>query len=100
MTANRVYAQPVHAPVAEGSDDELMRELAHGQQEALGPLYSRYAALVFHMAHQSLDRPAAEEIVQEVFLTIWRGAASAEWTIWPCSFCQACSSGPGSRSAN
>src|SRR6266550_4018804 len=76
MTANRVYAQPVHAQVAERSDDELMRELAHGQQEALGPLYSRYAALVFHMAHQSLDRPAAEEIVQEVFLTIWRGAAS------------------------
>src|SRR5258708_4044588 len=76
MTANRVYAQPVHAPVTERSDDELMRDLAHGQQEALGPLYSRYAALVFHMAHQSLDRPAAEEIVQEVFLTIWRGAAS------------------------
>jgi RNA polymerase sigma-70 factor (ECF subfamily) len=76
MTANRVYAQPVHAPATERSDDELMRDLAHGQQEALGPLYSRYAALVFHMAHQSLDRPAAEEIVQEVFLTIWRGAAS------------------------
>jgi RNA polymerase sigma-70 factor (ECF subfamily) len=76
MTANRVYAQPVHAPVTERTDDELMRDLAHGQQEALGPLYSRYAALVFNMAHQSLDRPAAEEIVQEVFLTIWRGAAS------------------------
>src|SRR6266852_5388241 len=76
MTANRVYAQPVHAPVAERTDDELMRELAHGQQEALGPLYSRYAALVFHLANQSLDRPTAEEIVQEVFLTIWRGAGS------------------------
>ncbi len=76
MTANRVYAQPVPAPVTERTDDELMRDLAHGQQEALGPLYSRYASLVFHLAHQSLDRPAAEEIVQEVFLTIWRGAAS------------------------
>jgi len=76
MTANRVYAQPVPASVAERSDDELMRDLAHGQQEALGPLYGRYAALVFNMANQSLDRPAAEEIVQDVFLTIWRGAAS------------------------
>src|SRR5229473_2250831 len=76
MTANRVYAQPVPAPVAERTDDELMRDLAHGQEEALGPLYSRYASLVFRLAKQSLDRPAAEEIVQEVFLTIWRGAAS------------------------
>ena len=72
----RVYAQPVAAPVTERTDEELMRDLAHGQQEALGPLYSRYAALVFHLADQSLDRPAAEEIVQEVFLTIWRGAGS------------------------
>jgi len=76
MIANRVYAQSVPAPVTERADDELMRDLAHGQQEALGPLYSRYASLVFNMANQSLDRPAAEEIVQEVFLTIWRGADS------------------------
>jgi RNA polymerase sigma-70 factor (ECF subfamily) len=58
------------------SDEELMRDLARGQQEALGPLYSRYAALVFHLCVQSLDRPAAEELVQEVFLTMWRGAGS------------------------
>src|SRR5437879_13818006 len=76
MTAHRVYAQPVPAPVKERTDDDLMWDLAHGQEEALGPLYSRYASLVFHMASQSLDRPAAEEIVQEVFLTIWRGAGS------------------------
>jgi RNA polymerase sigma factor (sigma-70 family) len=76
MTANRVYAQSVPAAVKERTDDELMRDLAHGQEEALGPLYSRYAPLVYHLANQSLDRPAAEEIVQEVFLTIWRGAGS------------------------
>src|SRR5260370_15506652 len=76
MNANRVYAQPVHGPATQRTDDELMRDLALGQQEALGPLYSRYAALVFNIAHQSLDRPAADDIVQEVFLTIWRGAAS------------------------
>jgi RNA polymerase sigma factor (sigma-70 family) len=56
------------------SDDELMRDLANGHQDALGPLYSRYASLVFQIGVQSLDRPAAEELVQEVFLTIWRGA--------------------------
>jgi RNA polymerase sigma-70 factor (ECF subfamily) len=79
--ATRVYA---HEPVAtvlskfdpERSDDELMGDLAHGQQDALGPLYSRYASLVFQIGVQSLDRAAAEELVQEVFLTIWRTAES------------------------
>ncbi len=51
-----------------------MYDLARGRQEALGPLYGRYASLVFQLGVQSLDRPAAEELVQEVFLTIWRGA--------------------------
>ncbi len=53
-----------------------MRDLANGQQDALGPLYGRYASLVFQIGAQSLDRTAAEELVQEVFLTIWRGAAN------------------------
>ena len=37
-----------------------MRDLARGQQQALGPLYSRYASLVFHLSAQSLDRAVAE----------------------------------------
>ena len=57
------------------ADAELLRQLALGRQEALGPLYARYAPLVFGVAAQSLDRAAAEEIVQEVFLAIWRKAA-------------------------
>src|ERR1700730_9392811 len=75
---DRVYAQPMAAVLVDPprADEELMRDLARGQQEALGPLYSRYASLVFHLCVQSLDRPAAEELVQEVFLTIWRGAGS------------------------
>jgi RNA polymerase sigma-70 factor (ECF subfamily) len=53
-----------------------MRDLASGRQDALGPLYGRYASLVFQIGAQSLDRAAAEELVQEVFLTIWRGAST------------------------
>ncbi len=63
------------APSPLPSDEELMRQLAAGRQDALGPLYSRYARLVFNLAAQSLDRPAAEEVVQDVFLTVWRKAA-------------------------
>ena len=58
------------------TDEELMVELAHGRHEALGALYSRHSRLVFYLALQSLDQPAAEELVQEVFLTIWRGAGA------------------------
>jgi RNA polymerase sigma-70 factor (ECF subfamily) len=58
------------------SDAELVRQLASGSQEALGPLYARYASLVFGVAAHSLDTAAAEEIVQDVFLAIWRKAAS------------------------
>jgi RNA polymerase sigma-70 factor, ECF subfamily len=58
------------------SDEELMQQLAGGRQDALGPLYSRYARRIFSLAAQSLDRPTAEEIVQEVFLAVWRKAAT------------------------
>src|SRR5581483_9653020 len=61
-------------PWHELSDEELMRYLAAGEQDALGPLHSRYAPLIFNLAAQSLDRAAAEEIVQDVFLAIWRKA--------------------------
>lgn len=58
------------------SDEQLVGQLASGQQEALGPLYSRYASLIFNLASQSLDAGAAEEIVQDVFLTVWRKASA------------------------
>jgi RNA polymerase sigma-70 factor, ECF subfamily len=78
----QVYAQPVTAVPGDPTqtDEDLMRELAAGQHEALGPLYSRYASLVFSLGIQSLDRAAAEELVQEVFLTIWRGATAFDPT--------------------
>jgi RNA polymerase sigma-70 factor, ECF subfamily len=58
------------------NDEELMSELAVGRREALGPLHGRYASLVFGMAARSLDRATAEEITQEVFLTVWQKAAT------------------------
>ena len=51
-----------------------MAHVATGAQDALGPLYSRYARLVFNVAAQTLERAVAEEIMQEVFLVVWRRA--------------------------
>src|SRR5712692_4679742 len=60
----------------DASDEELMLALAAGQEDALGPLYRRYGPLIFSLAAQSLGHAAAEEIVQEVFLAVWRKADS------------------------
>ena len=59
----------------EASDEALMRALASGSEEALRPLYARYAPLVFGLAAHALERATAEEVVQDVFLSVWRNAA-------------------------
>src|SRR6058998_3861866 len=59
-------------------DEELMRQVADGSAEALGLLHRRFARLIFGLAVQSLDRAAAEDLVQEVFLAVWRNARRFE----------------------
>jgi RNA polymerase sigma-70 factor (ECF subfamily) len=51
-----------------------MRQVAQGSAEALGLLHHRFARLIFNVAAQSLDRATAEDLVQDVFLTVWRNA--------------------------
>jgi len=63
-------------PLDDLSDEELMELLAGGQSEALVPLHGRYAALVFNIVAHSLDRSAAEEIVQDVFVAVWSKAGT------------------------
>jgi RNA polymerase sigma-70 factor (ECF subfamily) len=58
------------------TDEELMRLLAGGRQEALGLLHGRYASLIFSLAARSLGPEAAEEIRQEILLAVWQHAAS------------------------
>jgi RNA polymerase sigma-70 factor, ECF subfamily len=58
------------------ADEELMYELSRGRQEALEALHHRYAPRVFGLAAQTLDRATAEEIVQEIFLAVWRNAGT------------------------
>ena len=61
--------------VGDGATEEaLIRSLAGGDEAALRELYSRHAGAVFALAARALDRPAAEEIVQDVFVAIWQNA--------------------------
>jgi RNA polymerase sigma-70 factor, ECF subfamily len=55
------------------SDYDLLTALAAGQVNALGVLYDRYARLVYSLAYKILENSEeAEDITQEVFLTLWR----------------------------
>lgn len=62
----------------DGLDDaELMEALGSGDIAALEGLYDRYSALVFSVSLRVLRDPQlAEDVVQEVFLRLWRQPAS------------------------
>ena len=50
----------------------LVERLAGGDETALAELYDRYAGFVYGLAVRTLlDRPAAEDITQEVFVFLW-----------------------------
>ncbi len=58
------------------SDEDLMQSVAAGRSEALGVLFDRYHRLVFSVALRIVRDPGeAEEVVQTVFLDIYRAAA-------------------------
>ena len=57
-------------------DEELVSQLAAGRQDALDLLQERYGSVLTSLASRQLDRPSAEEIVQDVFLTVWQHAQS------------------------
>ena len=61
------------SPIEE-SDGDLLKRAADGSEEAFVRLYRRHQGRVFRFAlRMSGDEAAAEEAVQEVFLTVIRG---------------------------
>jgi RNA polymerase sigma-70 factor (ECF subfamily) len=55
-------------------DELLVHEVVQKGEKALQTLYCRYAPLLHHVAMKSLDKAAAEDIVQEVFFSVWTKA--------------------------
>lgn len=57
------------------AEDALLVRVGHKDSLAFEALYDRYGGAVYSLAVKMLrDRQTAEEIAQEVFLAIWRGA--------------------------
>lgn len=58
------------------SDAELLRAVARGDESALATLYDRYAAILLGLLLRILhSRAEAEDVLQEVYLQVWRRAS-------------------------
>jgi RNA polymerase sigma-70 factor (ECF subfamily) len=62
-------------------DAELILALSRREDDALEQLYDRYVGLCMALAYRMLgERQAAEDVVQEAFLNVWRSAATYDPT--------------------
>src|SRR5919198_4645631 len=64
-------------PDREPSDEYLIARLASRDLGALATLYDRYGRLAYSLAYRILgESEGAEDVVQDAFLSAWRGAES------------------------
>jgi RNA polymerase sigma-70 factor (ECF subfamily) len=61
------------------SDGALIAAIARGDQQAMRRLYERHSLRVYRYARRlGADHSAAEDLVSEVFLDVWRSASTFE----------------------
>ena len=63
------------------SDVPLLHAIARGDETALARLYDQYRVILFGLLVRILNsREEAEDVLQEVFLQVWRSAAAFDET--------------------
>ena len=68
-----LVTRPARRPEDSAADVELLRRVAAGARGAIEDLYERFRRPAFSLARRVLgDDPLAEEVLQDVFVTIWR----------------------------
>lgn len=61
------------------SDEALLAAIRDRDERAVASLYQRYGGIAFGLAYRILEeRNAAEDVVQDAFLSVWRRAVSYE----------------------
>ena len=59
------------------ADEDLICLVGDGDAEAFGVLYDRHARAAYSLAYRMMgEKQAAEDLLQDAFLKVWRGAAS------------------------
>ena len=61
-------------------DDALLTAVASGDDQALRTLFERHAPWVAGRLRRAMPASAVEDVVQETFLAVWRGAFSYQHT--------------------
>jgi RNA polymerase sigma-70 factor, ECF subfamily len=76
-TAGKPYQAPVsRAPVSRAPDDVLINSIAVGDKRAMVLLFMRHNVRIHRFVMRLTGKASiAEDIVSDVFLDIWRGAA-------------------------
>jgi RNA polymerase sigma-70 factor, ECF subfamily len=66
---------------AQSNDVDLLKAIARQDETALAELYDRYRVILFGLLVRILNsREEAEDVLQEVFLQVWRRAADFDET--------------------
>jgi RNA polymerase sigma-70 factor (ECF subfamily) len=59
------------------ADEDLLTLVQRGDADAFEVIYERHSTVAYSLAFRLLgDRQAAEDLVQDAFLAVWRGAGS------------------------
>jgi RNA polymerase sigma-70 factor (ECF subfamily) len=70
----RMRARP--GDLGQLADEDLLALVESGEERAFEVLYDRHARVAYSLAYRLLgDAASAEDLVQDVFLAVWRGSA-------------------------
>src|SRR5450631_2979982 len=72
---------PLTGSLRELADEDLMALVRHGEARAFEVIYDRHCAVAFSLAYRMCGtRSAAEDVVQESFLSLWRSGVRYDRT--------------------
>ena len=75
--AVRVVSMGVRPQFVLLADKDLISQIGQGDAQAFATLYDRHIRVAYSLAYRLIgEKQAAEDLLQEAFLKLWRGAAS------------------------